>query len=175
MITTLAPIIALLVAFQNSPDDAAKKSAHEVARQYGEATLKNDHAKVIDLTYPLAVEAVGGREKAIQKVQEEHQRAKDKGVKILSLEKVVAPDKISATKKAQYCVVPISFHIKVVDSQYLLRSALIGISIDSGKTWKFVDISIGERIIRRYIPDMPRELEFPPKAALIPEQNEATN
>ena len=31
--TTLAPFVALLVAFQNTPDDAAKKSAQDLARK----------------------------------------------------------------------------------------------------------------------------------------------
>jgi hypothetical protein len=173
MITSLAPIIALLVALQNSPDDAAKKSAEELARQYAQATVKSDFAKVIDLTYPLAVDAVGGREKAIQRAQDELKRAQRGGVRVLSLEKVVSPGKVFATKRAHYCVVPISFHLKVEDSNYLLRSALIGISIDFGKTWKFVDISMGEKIIRRYIPDVPGELEFPPKAEMIREDEAA--
>jgi hypothetical protein len=173
MITTLAPIITLVVALQDSPDDPAKKSALELARQCAEATVKNDVAKVIDLTYPLAIDAVGGRKKAIQRAREELKKAADSGIKVLSLEKVVPPEKVFATKKAQYCVVPVSFHIKVVDSKYLLRSALIGVSIDSGKTWKFVDISMGEKNIRKYIPDIPGDLEFPPKAEMIREDEAA--
>ena len=124
MITTLAPILALLVAIQNNPDDAAKKSAEDLARKCALATVKSDFATVIDLTYPLAVDAVGGREKAIQRSQDELKRAERSGVKVLSLEKVVAPDKIFSTKKAQYCVVPISFHLQVEDSKRFLRSAL---------------------------------------------------
>jgi hypothetical protein len=169
MITNLAPIITLLVALQNSPDDPAKKSAHEFGRQYGEATAKNDAAKVTDLTYPLAIEAVGGREKAIQRALEERKKAEENGIKVLSLEKAVPPEQIFATKKAHYCVVPILLHMTIADSKYLFRSALIGISIDSGKTWKFVDITLGEKIIRKYIPDIPGELKFPPKAELMPE------
>ncbi len=69
----------------------------------------------------------------------------------------------------QYCVVPISFKVKIDDADYHLKSALIGMSINSGKTWKFVDISMGEKIVRKVLHDMPAELEFPPKAELIPE------
>jgi hypothetical protein len=172
MVTTLASIAALLVAFQNTPDDPAKKTAQTLARACAEATAKNDLDKVIDLTFPLAVAAMGGREKAIQREQEALKRAEQAGFKLLSVKEVPPPDKILSTKKARYCVVPVSFQVKVGEDKFLLRSALIGISIDSAKTWKFVDISLGEKNIRKYIPDIPIELEFPPVAELIPEKKE---
>jgi hypothetical protein len=172
MVTTVASIAALLVVFQNTPDDPAKKTAQTLARDFAEATAKNDLDKVLDLTFPLAVAAMGGREKAIQHAREELKRAEQAGAKILSVEEVPPPDKIFSTKKARYCVAPVSFQVKVGDDKFLLRSALIGISIDSAKTWKFVNTSLGEKNIRKYIPDIPNEMEFPPIAKLIPEKKE---
>ena len=169
MTTTLASIVVLLTAFQNSPDDPAKKSARDLAREYSEATVKNELGKVVDLTHPLAVAALGGREQAIKRSEAEAKRAEQGGLKMLSVESVPFPGKIFATKKAHYCVVPVSFRITVGESRFLLRSALIGVSNDSGKTWKFVDVSMGEKTIRKYIPDIPQELEFPPKSQLIPD------
>ena len=64
--TTVTAIAALLVAYQNSPDEPAKKSARELARNTPSATVKSEMDKVIDLTHPMAVAALGGREKAIQ-------------------------------------------------------------------------------------------------------------
>lgn len=173
MIATLVPTVALLVAFQNTPDDAAKKSAQDLARKCAEATVTNDVATVIDLTHPQAVAALGGREKAIKRTQDELKKAEQDGVKMLSFDEVKPPAKIHVSKQAQYCVVPIAFRIKIGDKKFRLRTALIATSIDSGKTWKFVDLSMGEKNVRRFLPDIPAELEFPPKADLIPEEQEA--
>ena len=170
MVTTLTSIATLIVALQNVPDDSAKKSAQELARKCAEATVKNDIGTVIDLTHPMAVSAMGGREKAIKLAREAMKKSEQDGVKIVSVERVLPPEKIHASKRAYYCVVPVSFQITIDDSKFLLRSALIGISIDSGKKWKFVDISLGEKTVRKFLPDMPGELKFPAKPEVIPEK-----
>ena len=135
--------------------------------------MKSDIATVIDLTHPRAVSALGGREKAIKRTEDELKKAEQDGVKMLSFDEVKPPAKIHATKQAQYCIVPIAFRLMIADKKYLLRTALIATSTDSGKTWKFVDLSMGRENVRRFLPDLPAELEFPPRAELIPEQPES--
>jgi hypothetical protein len=171
--TTIMSMAIVLVGVQKAPVDTAKESAQKLAKACAEATIKKDLAKVIDLTHPMAVAAMGGRRTAIKIAEEELKKAEQDGVKMLSVAEVLLPKKIYPSAKAHYCVVPVSFHIKVDDSKYLLRSALIGISIDAGKTWKFVDISLGEEAVRKLLPDMPKELDFPPKAEAVPESKEA--
>jgi hypothetical protein len=169
--TTIMSMAVVLVGVQKAPDDSAKESAQKLANACAQATVKKDLAKVIDLTYPSAVAAMGGRRTAIKIAEAELKKTEQGGLKMLSVAEVLLPKKIYSSAKAHYCVVPVSFHIRVDDSKYLLRSALIGISIDTGKTWKFVDISMGEEDVRKLLPDMPKELDFPPKADAIPEKD----
>lgn len=171
MIFTLTSIATLIVALQNAPDDPTARSAQKLARECADATVKKDFAKVVDLTHPSAVAAGGGREKVIKLVEAEIKKAEQDGVKMLSAQDVLAPAKIYPSKRAHYCVVPVSFKMKIDDKKFHLKTALIGISIDSGKSWKFVDISLGEETVRKLLIDMPKELEFPPKAELIPESD----
>ena len=166
---TVMAMAVVLVGVQKASDDLAKESAQKLAKACAEATVKKDLAKVIDLTHPMAVAAMGGRQKAIKLAEEELKKAEQDGVKMLSVAEVLLPEKIYPSVKAHYCVVPVSFRIKVDDSRYFLRSSLIGISINAGKTWKFVDISLGEKAVRALLPDMPKELAFPPKAEAVPD------
>lgn len=171
--TTIMSMAIVLVGVQKTPDDSAKESAQKLANACAQATIKKDLAKVIDLTHPSAVAAMGGRRLAIKTAEEELKKAERDGVRMLSVAEVLVPKKIYPSAKAHYCVVPVSFHIKVDDSKYFLRSALIGISIDAGKAWKFVDVSLGEEAVRKLLPDMPKELGFPPKAEAVPESKDA--
>jgi hypothetical protein len=174
MATALTLIATLIVALQSSPDDPAKKSAQQLAQMCGEATVKNDVEKLIDLTHPKAVALMGGRDRAIKLTREAMKKMETEGVKMVSLGKVLAPEKIYPAGESLYCAVPVSFHMTIDDSKVLLRSALIGVSGDSGKTWKFVDISRGEKLVRELLPDMPAELKFPPKPTATRE-NEGTD
>ena len=167
--TTIISMAVVLIGFQKTPDDSAKESAQKLARACAEATVKKDFSKVIDLTHPMVVKAMGGRKVAIRLAEEEMKKTEQDGVKMLSVAEVTSTREDLPFGQAHYCVVPVSFQIKVDDSKYFLRSALIGISIDAGKTWKFVDTSMGEEAVRKFLPDMPKELDFPPKAEAVPD------
>jgi hypothetical protein len=168
--TTLTSIAAVIVALQGDPDDPAKKSAQEFAKKCAEATYKSDVEALVDLTHPKVVAIMGGRDKAIKLMREVMKKTEDQGIKMLSVGEVLVPDKIYPSNGSYYCAVPVSFHVMIDDKKVLLRSGLIGVSADSGKTWKFLDINRGEKAVRELVPDIPADLKFPPKPEAIPEK-----
>ncbi len=169
MVSALTSVAALIVAMQNAPDDPALRTAQKLARRCAEATVKKDFEEVVDLSHPAAIKVLGGRTRAIKLIKEQLEKSEKDGVKLLSVKKVGLPEKIYPSKTAHYCVVPIAFQIMIDEKMSYLKTALIGISIDKGKAWKFVDISLGEEAVRKFLPELPADLEFPPKAEMLPD------
>ncbi len=65
--------------------------------------------------------------------------------------------------KELYIVVPFTFEIVTPTNRVAVKSSLLGISGDGGKTWTFVDAQAGRESIKKSFPELPDKLEFPKK------------
>jgi hypothetical protein len=137
---------------------AVKKKAQEI----GEALKKQDYAKVVDLTYPKAIELMGGREKAISAIEAEMRQLKETGLSLVSL-KIGEPAELLAEGKNTFAILPTTTEMSATGGKILIASYFLGISPDEGKTWTFIDgngLSTAEKR-KQVLPKLPEELELP--------------
>jgi hypothetical protein len=141
-------------------EDAKLTAARKQAQECGEATVKGDYKKLVEMTHPSAVKSVGGKEKMIDLLEKSMAELKSKGFAFTSFK--ADPVQSSATKGGSlYCILPSTLKIKIDQRNITQRSYLLGISSDGGKTWKFLEGAQGEPGLRKLMPEIPKDLKFP--------------
>jgi hypothetical protein len=144
----------------------AVKNLKSQAAEVGNATLKEDHQKLADLTHPIVLEKLGGREKFIEKLKSVAAGIKSEGFRI---EKVVflEPPSLEETNTEVYAVVPFQLNLSGPRGVTITQPAfLIGVSRDSGTNWKFIDGTVfaGDRErLKKLFPNFPPKLKLPDK------------
>lgn len=159
----LIGILFTLTQLSQAGDENKTATAKKTATEIGVGMLKKDYAKVIDNTYDPIIKMLGGREKAIQGIQEGMKSMEDKGF-LFKDYKVGEPGKITIEGKNSFIIVPTMLEIKAPGAKIISNTYLLGISPDAGKTWKFVDGSKMENKAARekFLPKLPANLILPP-------------
>lgn len=151
----------LLSAASAFGDDLAK-SARAKADEVGSAVIKEDYAKLIELTYPEVVKLNGGSEKMIDTIKSGTKAMKEKGFSLES-NKTLDPHEPVIEKGITYIVIPTQLEMKTPMGKLVARSYLLGISPDAGKTWTFID-GAGMRnpkAVKQVLPDLPDKVKLP--------------
>lgn len=149
------------IAAEDKPETVAERKANEVAQ----ATVKSDFDKIADLTYPKVVEEMGGREKMIAAMKTGFKDMKARGFEFSSA-KVEDASRLVAGGSDVYTIVPFTLEMKVPGGRATMKSYLLGISANKGKTWTFVDgagIGNDDRKAKKLLPNLPTELKLPKK------------
>ncbi len=164
MIAEIALLLTLLTPAQAAPSgEAAKiKTAHEQAQACANATVKGDFAKLADLTHPSVLKAIGGREAMIEKTSAAMDQMKQQGMSF-DPPKVDAPKTLTRSGSTLFCVAPTAITIKAPTARIKMKSFLLGVSTDDGKTWKFLDGNPGEENLRKILPEIPKDMKLPEK------------
>jgi hypothetical protein len=159
--------VIVLVAFAAAAPARAQEESKAAlvkrkAQEVGESLKKKDYAKVIDRTYPKAIELLGGREKAIRAVESEMKKAEDIGVSVASVT-VGEPGEFLVEGKNTFVIVPTTTEMATPRGKLVARSYLLSISPDGGKTWTFIDGSGLQTPERRklILPKLPEKLKLP--------------
>ncbi len=165
MARSIRPFVFLVVCGIAAPahgDEPRSAVVKKKAQEVGEALLKEDYAKVIDLTYPKVVELLGGREKMIGALADGMRQLKEKGFAFRSVEVGEPADFIEGGKDT-FVVVPTTTEMTAPGGRFIVKSYLLGISPDGGKAWTFVDGNgIGTPEKReKILPKLPEKLELP--------------
>ncbi len=157
-VCTLITLASLTHAGESTKAGAAKKIASELAA----AMIKGDHAKVVDRTYDKIVEMAGGREKMIRGIGELAKAMEAKGVKFHALN-VGEPGDVLTEGKFTFVVVPTVMVMRVPNASLTGKSFLLGISLDDGKSWKFVEgAKLTDKAVRgKVLPPLPAQLKLP--------------
>ena len=142
--------------------EPSKATVRKLAQEVGDATVKQDYAKVIDLTYDAAVKQLGGREKAIQFTQKSMALATTMGI-VLKDFKVGEPGQFYFEGGNTFVVVPTTSELASGSNIIHQQSYLLGISPDGGKTWKFVGgTGLAKKEQReKILPKLPANLKLP--------------
>jgi hypothetical protein len=136
------------------------------AKQLETALANKDYAKVIDLTYPKIVEVGGGREKLLAGMTNEMKTMEAEGVVLLS-STASAPTQFVSNANEIYAVIPVTTRIKATDGIFQTEGSLIGISIDGGQSWTFVDATGKDQTeLKKVLPNLDR-LNIPPEKAPV--------
>ena len=143
-----------------SPENYSSLTAR--TKELCDALVNKDYLKVLELTYPKAIEAGGGREKMMATMQDEIKRMETEGVVFLSTTPG-SPTNLLHDAGSIYAVVPITSKIKAQAGVYQTESTLIGISSDAGATWTFIDAAgEDEKKLRMLLPNTLDKLKLPP-------------
>ena len=166
----LIPSLAVVVLLAGAPADPRLEAAEAQGRRSAEATEKGDYETVLDLTHPKIVALIGGREVALRRMRKEYESGEKMGIAFDSVRVDPATD-LNESKDGLFCLVPMTLRLKFRGKILAKTSALLGVSIDGGKTWKFVDATKGEAILRKILPEIPEGLKIPKyeKAAIVPD------
>jgi hypothetical protein len=166
--------ICLLLIASNAvlaADDAAfKRNVRDKVLEINDAVIKSDVAKILDLTYPKVVEAMGGREKAIAEMTDSLKRLKAQGFEFID-SKVDEPSDSVKAGDDLFVVVTFEMKIKVPSGGKLRqKSFVIGISPDAGKTWKFVNGDMDIKVVKTMVPNLPDSLKLPARQKAVVEK-----
>ena len=95
-------------------------------------------AGFLDATFPKAVEMMGGKESATEKLNSEMGSWKEKGISITKAE-CSEPMEIQKIEGKLFAVVPMVLELQIPNGKVISPSFLLGVSEDGGKVWKFID------------------------------------
>ena len=123
--------------------------------------LKKDIKSYLTFTYKPMIKLTGGLEKIRTDLENELKSFENEGFAISSL-KYEDISKFIYTKKQIQCTI-------IENSEYLgtglkmkLKSTIIAISEDQGKTWKFIDpFGMSLKQLRIYLPELSEEIILP--------------
>lgn len=133
------------------------------AQEVNDAFRRRDFARMIDLTYPKAVEAAGGRDKMVAALAKGMKEMEAEGVVVLS-STAGAPTQIVQVAGSIYAVLPTTLRVKAQDGIFQTESSMIGISVDSGATWTFIDAGGKDQTqLKKMLPDVADKLNLPPE------------
>jgi hypothetical protein len=83
--------------------------------------------------------------------------------------KVGEPRQFVAQGTNTFVIVPDKMGLRSPDGNLVVRSYLLGISADGGKTWTFVEgESVANEMVRKVLPKLPATLK-PPEAVVVQE------
>src|SRR2546421_12085350 len=127
-------MVILLAGCNDKPVDpaVARQSAKAGVQVMNDSVIKEDYAKVADLTYPKLVETMGGRDKMIATMKAGTAQMKASGFTFSSV-KVEEPGEIVPAGSEQYIVVPFLLEMKAPAGRIQQKTFVIGISDNGGK------------------------------------------
>ena len=154
--------VVALASFATADDAAIKKTAKAKAEECQNALITGDYEKFADLSHPVVITVSGGRKKMIESMAVEMKKQNEAGT-VFKAVKVDDPTDPVPVGKELYIVVPFTYEIATKANRVAVKSSLLGISGDGGKTWAFVDAFAGRESVKKSFPDLPDKLEFPKK------------
>jgi len=158
-----AVVIGSLPLLADNPTKVAE--VKKLVEALGDANIKGDYAKVIDLTYDGVVKILGGRAEAIKNVEAMSKGLSDKGITMKSFTVGIPGDFLTEGDNT-FVIVPTTIELAIPGGKALIKAHQLGISIDSGKTWKFTDCAgLDNKAYReRVFPKLPAKLKLPEKS-----------
>jgi len=125
-----------------------------------DATCAADFRTVLDMTYPKVLEPMGGKEAALKQIEAAMNSIKGQGI-TFKVKEVGTPTVMKGGKD-YYCVAPYSLLMTIPEKKITMTSAVVGISSDEGKTWKYINLDEkGEKGVRGMLPQLPAEMKIP--------------
>lgn len=158
------------VGASNAQDEKMSETVKGLVKKMITATAEGDYRTVLDMTYPKVFEAVGGREKAAEEIEKLMKTIKSQGITFSV--KDVGASTLAKGGKDHYSVTPITLVMTGLGKKISIKSAVVGVSEDGGKNWKFISIdNKGEKGVRTLLPNLPADLVIPKQEQKVEEGN----
>jgi len=116
---------------------ASYPNLKEQAKEYGEAFVRKDLDRLVELTYPKYVEIVGGKQRLAGIGRQTAKEMEAADVQLLSWSPIEATQLMEESNRL-YAVVSMAMRTKVRDVLQESYDCLIGVSTDRGEQWTFV-------------------------------------
>lgn len=160
MKTTSILCLTLCCAVAVQAQDPLADTVKSLVRKIMTATVEGDYKTVLDMTHPKVLEMMGGKEAALKETEKAMKMIKDAGM-VFSLKDISSPV-LQKSKADLYSVTPYVMEIRGRGKKITAKSAVVGVSHDAGKSWKFINLDKeGEQGVREMMPDLPKELKIP--------------
>lgn len=166
-------IVLMTVSFHlkvaaQSQASVIKAQAMEMAK----ALLKKDFNTFSQYMHPKLVEMAGGKDSVLNKMNRANAMVQQFNGSIKKIT-IGNPGKVIKYKNELQVTVPQTTEVNVMMSTAILETTLIAISMDNGKTWKFVDTSAyNVKDLKNNLPNLSPEIVVPPmkQPKLVPRE-----
>ncbi len=153
-------LLALVASPVTAQDDKMTEVVKTEVKKMIDATTGGKYEVVVALTHPKVREELGGKEKAGQKIKEGMEAGKAQGF-TFEVKEINKPTVVK-NKRNYFAVTPYTMVVTGLGKKATLKTAVVGVSTNEGKTWKFVNLAAGgEDEVRRFLPALPHELKVP--------------
>jgi hypothetical protein len=153
-------LLCLSLTADSLSQDPTADTVKALVRKMVNATAEGDYKTVIEMTHPKLVEMMGGKEKALSEVGKAMEMIKNAGM-VFTVKEIDTPT-LAKKKNELYSVTTYGMQIRGRGKKITLKSAIVGVSSDGGKAWKFINLDKeGEQGVRDMMPDLPKELKIP--------------
>jgi len=106
---------------------------------------------------------MGGRERLVETLKTGQRDMARQGIQLLSAS-IQSRVELAQGADDWFAVLPYDLEMSVPEGRALVRTWLLGISSDQGKTWTFVDGgSLNADSVKRLFPNFPAKLTLPAK------------
>jgi hypothetical protein len=164
----LVAIIILLVLYlscngQKDKNEGLSKDISKYADSAGNALVRKDYRSFVRFMYPKVVDETGGEAATIKLIQKLFKdEIESQGGELISATFGNPSSAIKVNNELQ-ATVPQTLIAKFRDGKLIIKGTLIAISMDNGKTWKFMDTS-GKDIatMKSSYPNLSDKLVLPP-------------
>jgi hypothetical protein len=136
-----------------------------------DAFLRGNFDVFVDYTHPKVVELMGGRPKVVAVIQKMLVDEKAQGFVLTGATVGEVRQLTKSGKTGMQVILPTEIVLSGAVVDLRQPSFLLGLSVDNGKTWRFVDTGpIGGEALRKLFPDCSPELKIPPrpKSSVVP-------
>ncbi len=156
----LVATVVLAGCSSSAQDNLMNEAVNAEVKKMVQATIDGKYEVVLSMTHPNALEEVGDKDKFAGQLKAVMEAIKEKGL-IFTVTEIGKPT-VTKGDKDYFAVAPYTLEVTGLGKKITCKTAAIGVSADTGKTWKFINIDAkGENEIRRLLPDLPRDLKVP--------------
>jgi hypothetical protein len=122
-----------------------------------------DYKGFLKYIHPIRIQAGGGEAKMLSQLNDQKTQVSNKGV-VISGTVFDQPSEIVKSKNELQCTISQHTELKPRKGRVVTYTTLLALSIDNGKSWKFVDTNnMDITIVRKMFPNLSSKTILPPK------------
>ncbi|NII83646.1 MULTISPECIES: hypothetical protein [unclassified Pedobacter] len=134
---TVSLILLLLVGQFSFSQQNVIANAKRTAQLMIDNYLKKDYENYVNFLYPTEIKYRGGRNKFVMLLKSNDEHSKLINIKTVS-QKIMGISKVYHAGKELHCAISVENKSSGDEGLMILRTTLLAISADQGKTWKFI-------------------------------------
>ncbi|MCG6157909.1 hypothetical protein [Rubinisphaera margarita] len=159
-LSVIAILLTCCLTLQAADNAALNAKVKEDVNKINNAIIEGKFETVVDLMYPPAVQAAGGREPMLRLMETGKQNMNKQGFSFQNAT-VAEPSAPIAGGEKWFLTVPFDLTMKVPGGTLKSQSYLIGISNDQGQNWSYLNGTEDVQGLKKLVPDLPETLKLP--------------